>query len=150
MNWLNLLLNPKGHNMFDYKKIVKEYEDLKNQNPNIYKNINPVSAARMRLQNRFHTGLDIAQYTADIMHADMADYDKDSSVYTQSLGCWHGFTAQQVMMEIKRSHKTTSKRYVYLRYSNNNFFKIIGVIIILFSDSTIANLTCVFPKLCFV
>ena len=36
----------------------------------------------MRLQNRFHTGLDIAQYTADIMHADMADYDKDSSVYT--------------------------------------------------------------------
>ena len=73
--------------MFDYKKIVKEYEDLKNQNPNIYKNINPVSAARMRLQNRFHTGLDIAQYTADIMHADMADYDKDSSNYTQSLGC---------------------------------------------------------------
>ena len=46
--------------MFDYKKIVKEYEDLKNHNPNIYKNINPVSAARMRLQNRFHTGLDIA------------------------------------------------------------------------------------------
>ena len=31
--------------MFDYKKIVKEYEDLKNQNPNIYKNINAVSAA---------------------------------------------------------------------------------------------------------
>ena len=26
--------------MFDYKKTVKEYEDLKNQNPNIYKNIN--------------------------------------------------------------------------------------------------------------
>ena len=100
--------------MFDYKKIVKEYEDLKNQSPNIYKNINPVSAARMRLQNRFHTGLDIAQYTADIMHADMADYDKDSGAYTQSLGCWHGFTAQQMMMEIKRSHTTTSKRYVYL------------------------------------
>ena len=33
---------------------------------------------------------------------------------TQSLGCWHGFTAQQMMMEIKRSHTTTSKRYVYL------------------------------------
>ena len=100
--------------MFDYKKTIKEYEDLKKGNPNIYKNINPVSAARMRLQNRFHTGLDIAQYTADIMHADMADYDKDSSNYTQSLGCWHGFTAQQMMMEIKRSHKTTAKRYVYL------------------------------------
>ena len=100
--------------MFNYEKTVKEYEDLKKKNPNIYKNINSVSAARMRLQNRFHTGLDIAQYTADIMHADMADYDKDSSVYTQSLGCWHGFTAQQMMMEIKRSHTTTSKRYVYL------------------------------------
>ena len=44
--------------MFDYKKTVKEYEDLKKQSPNIYKNINPESAARMRLQNRFHTGLD--------------------------------------------------------------------------------------------
>ena len=29
--------------------------------------INPESAARMRMQNRFRTGLDIAQYTADIM-----------------------------------------------------------------------------------
>ena len=68
----------------------------------------------MRLQNRFHTGLDIAQYTADIMHADMKDYDQDTGTYTQSLGCWHGFTAQQMMMEIKRSCQTTSKRYVYL------------------------------------
>ena len=60
--------------MFDYKKIVKEYEDLKNQNPNIYKNINPISAARMRLQNRFHTGLDIAQYTACLLYtSDAAD-----------------------------------------------------------------------------
>ena len=100
--------------MLEYKKIVKEYEDLKESNPNIYKNINPISAARMRLQNRFHTGLDIAQYTADIMHADMKDYDQDTATYTQSLGCWHGFTAQQMMMEIKRSCQTTSKRYVYL------------------------------------
>ena len=100
--------------MLEYKKIVKEYEDLKESNPNIYKNINPISAARMRLQNRFHTGLDIAQYTADIMHADMKDYDQDTGTYTQSLGCWHGFTAQQMMMEIKRSCQTTSKRYVYL------------------------------------
>ena len=34
--------------------------------------------------------------------------------YTQSLGCWHGFTAQQMMMEIKKSQKTTAKSYVYL------------------------------------
>ena len=100
--------------MLEYKKIVKEYEGLKKTSPNIYKNIDAVAAARMRLQNRFHTGLDIAQYTADIMHADMQDYDNDTSAYTQSLGCWHGFTAQQMMMEIKRSRNTTSKRYVYL------------------------------------
>ncbi len=41
--------------------------------------INPESAARMRAQNKFKTGLDIAQYTADIMRADMAAYDEDSS-----------------------------------------------------------------------
>ena len=58
----------------------------------------------MSLQNKFKTGLDIARYTADIMRKDMADYDKDSSDYTQSLGCWHGFVAQQMMM-VLREHK---------------------------------------------
>ena len=76
--------------------------------------INPEYAVRMRLQNRFRTGLDIARYTADIMRADMAAYDNDSSAYTQSLGCWHGFTAQQMMMAVKRHRKTTKRSYVYL------------------------------------
>ena len=76
--------------------------------------INPEYAVRMRLQNRFRTGLDIARYTADIMRADMATYDADSSLYTQSLGCWHGFTAQQMMMAVKRHRKTTKRSYVYL------------------------------------
>lgn len=44
--------------------------------------INPESVARMRLQNRFQTGLDIARYTAGVMRADMAAYDADSSLYT--------------------------------------------------------------------
>ena len=57
--------------------------------------IDAESAVRMRLQNRFQTGLDIAKYTADIMRNDMAEYDADSSQYTQSLGCWHGFIGQQ-------------------------------------------------------
>ena len=39
--------------------------------------INPESVARMRLQNRFQTGLEIARYTADIMRRDMAAYDAD-------------------------------------------------------------------------
>ena len=68
----------------------------------------------MSLQNRFKTGLDIARYTADIMRKDMDAYDKDASMYTQSLGCWHGFVAQQMMMGVKRTKKTTEKTYVYL------------------------------------
>jgi len=39
--------------------------------------INAEAVARMRLQNRFKTGLEIARYTADIMRADMAAYDAD-------------------------------------------------------------------------
>ena len=62
--------------------------------------INPEYVVRMRLQNRFRTGLEIAAYTADIMRRDMAKYDADPGHYTQSLGCWHGFTAQQVMMSV--------------------------------------------------
>ena len=76
--------------------------------------INAEYAARMQLQNRFKTGLDIAQYTADIMRRDMANYDADSSKYTQSLGCWHGFVAQQVMMSVKKHQQTTDRSYIYL------------------------------------
>ena len=63
--------------------------------------INPENVVRMRLQNRFQTGVEIAQYTADIMRRDMAAYDADQSQYTQSLGCWHGFVAPQMVMAIK-------------------------------------------------
>ena len=69
---------------------------------------------RMKLQNRFATGLEIAQHTADIMRRDMAAYDADTSKYTQSLGCWHGFVAQQVMMGVKRHQQTTERSYIYL------------------------------------
>ncbi len=76
--------------------------------------ISPEAVARMRLQNRFQTGLDIARYTAKIMREDMAAYDADSSQYTQSLGCWHGFIAQQKMIAIKKHFGTTSRKYLYL------------------------------------
>ena len=76
--------------------------------------IEPESAARMKLQNRFRTGLDIARYTAKIMRADMAAYDADTSKYTQSLGCWHGFIGQQKMISIKKHFGTTKGRYLYL------------------------------------
>ncbi|MFM6854913.1 MAG: isocitrate lyase, partial [Sphingopyxis sp.] len=76
--------------------------------------ISAESVARMRLQNRFHTGLDIARYTAKIMRADMAAYDADPAHYTQSLGCWHGFIGQQKMISIKTHFGTTKGRYLYL------------------------------------
>ena len=76
--------------------------------------IDPESVARMRLQNRFRTGLDIARHTAAIMREDMAAYDNDSSLYTQSLGAWHGFIAQQQMIAVKKHFGTTKRRYIYL------------------------------------
>ncbi len=72
------------------------------------------SVARMRLQNRFLTGLDIARHTASIMRKDMAAYDADPANYTQSLGCWHGFIAQQKLIAIKKHFGTTERRYIYL------------------------------------
>ena len=76
--------------------------------------INPEYAARMRMQNRFKTGIDIAKYTAGIMRADMEAYDADSSKYTQSLGCWHGFIGQQKLISIKKHFGSTDKKYLYL------------------------------------
>ncbi len=76
--------------------------------------IDAEAAARMRLQNRFRSGLDIARYTGAIVRADMAAYDADPANYTQSLGCWHGFIGQQKMISIKKHFGTTKGRYLYL------------------------------------
>ena len=77
-------------------------------------NVDPENVARMRAQNRFRTGLDIARYTADIMRRDMVAYDNDTARYTQSLGCWHGFIGQQKMISIKKHFGATDRRYLYL------------------------------------
>ena len=87
---------------------------LKAENGSSWDAINPEYVQRMRLQNRFKTGLDIAQYTADIMREDLAAYDADSSQYTQSLGCWHGFIGQQKMIAIRKHFGTTKRKYLYL------------------------------------
>jgi isocitrate lyase len=99
--------------MSQYKDTVQNFASLIGQQ-NTWNAISPEYAARMAVQNRFKTGLDIARYTADIMRQDMAEYDADSSQYTQSLGCWHGFVGQQKLLAIKKHHGTTSKRYLYL------------------------------------
>ncbi|TDQ27606.1 isocitrate lyase [Tenacibaculum caenipelagi] len=98
----------------NYSSALQTVQELKKKFGNTWNSISPENAARMVAQNRFKTGLDIARYTAAIMRKDMADYDEDSSNYTQSLGCWHGFVAQQKMIAVKKHHKTTSKRYLYL------------------------------------
>jgi isocitrate lyase len=97
-----------------YSSALETVKNLKAKYGSTWAAISPESAARMAVQNRFKTGLDIAKYTAAIMRKDMAEYDADSSKYTQSLGCWHGFIAQQKLIAIKKHHKTTSKRYIYL------------------------------------
>ena len=100
--------------MTNYQNDIEAIEALKRSAGRSWDAIDPESVARMRAQNRFKTGLEIAQYTADIMRKDMAEYDADSSVYTQSLGVWHGFIGQQKMISIKKHLKTTNKRYLYL------------------------------------
>jgi isocitrate lyase len=79
-----------------------------------WNSIHAESVARMRLQNRFLTGIDITRYTAGIMRTDMAAYDADPALYTQSLGAWHGFIAQQQMISVKKHFGTTKRRYIYL------------------------------------
>ena len=70
--------------------------------------------AQLKTQNTFETHLDIAKAMAKVMRADMAAYDADSSAFTQSLGCWSGFHAQQMLRAIKRQKGTLDKAYVYL------------------------------------
>jgi isocitrate lyase len=97
-----------------YQDHIIEMSVLIKSNKGAWDGINPEAVARMRLQNRFKTGLEIAKYTADIMRRDMAAYDANPAKYTQSLGCWHGFIAQQQMISIKKHFGSTKGRYIYL------------------------------------
>ena len=104
----------KEYIMSTYLTAIDAIRELKAKFGDTWRYISPEDAARMQMQNQFKTGLDIAKYTAAIMRKDMAEYDADSSKYTQSLGCWHGFIAQQKMIANKKYFGTTSKRYIYL------------------------------------
>src|SRR3990167_632934 len=92
----------EGLTMSAYQNDIKAVAALKAAAGSSWSAIDPESVARMRAQNRFKTGLEMAEYNAD------------SSVYTQSLGCWHGFIGQQKLISIKKHLKTTNKRYLYL------------------------------------
>jgi isocitrate lyase len=97
-----------------YQDTIRSTSELIASKGGTWDGISPEAVARMRLQNRFRTGLDIARYTAKIMREDMAAYDADPENYTQSLGCWHGFIAQQKLISIKKHFGTTKRRYIYL------------------------------------
>ena len=99
--------------MESYTKLIAETEKLIEQKPT-WNAIEAESIVRMKVQNRFQTGLDVAKYNSKIMRQDIAEYEKDPSKYTQSLGCWHGFIAQQVMISIKKHFGTTKRKYLYL------------------------------------
>ena len=104
----------KGFIMSNFSKDSAALADVISANGDNWAAISADSAARMRAQNRFQTGLDIAKYTAGVMRSDMAEYDADPSAYTQSLGCWHGFIGQQKLISIKKHFGTTKKKYLYL------------------------------------
>ncbi|MCI5044553.1 MAG: isocitrate lyase [Aquisalinus sp.] len=101
------LPNSYSENISQISQLIKSYDGT-------WDGISPESVARMRAQNRFRSGLDIARYTAKIMREDMAAYDADPANYTQSLGCWHGFIGQQKMISIKKHFGNTKRRYLYL------------------------------------
>ena len=96
-----------------YTDMIAKADQTIAQNSN-WDGIDAESIARMQIQNRFKTGLEIAKYTAGIMRRDMAAYDADPANYTQSLGCWHGFIGQQKLISIKKHFGTTKGRYLYL------------------------------------
>ncbi|HBV77969.1 MULTISPECIES: isocitrate lyase [Vibrio] len=105
---------PNTTQQHSYKQQLSDATSLIEKQGSTWSAITPEYVARMRLQNRFKTGLDIARYTAKIMREDMDAYDNNSANYTQSLGCWHGFIGQQKMISIKKHFETTRGRYLYL------------------------------------
>ncbi|NNE05234.1 MAG: isocitrate lyase [Xanthomonadales bacterium] len=100
--------------MSQYMNEIEKITKLVTGQGSRWRSVNPDYVARMRIQNRFTTGLDIARYTARIMREDMAAYDQEPSKYTQSLGCWHGFIGQQKMISVKQHFGSCRGRYLYL------------------------------------
>jgi isocitrate lyase len=100
--------------MKTYSQAIADAQMLIASRGGTWDGISAEAVARMQLQNRFRSGLDIARHTAAVMRADMAAYDADPAQYTQSLGCWHGFIGQQKLIAIKKHFGSTKRRYLYL------------------------------------
>ena len=109
MAYDSISTNADGTRKMAYQDDIKIVKELISSYQGTWDGIDAESVARMRAQNRFHTGLDIARYTAKIMRRDMAAYDADPANYTQSLGCWHGFVGQQKLISIKKHFGSTGE-----------------------------------------
>ncbi len=95
-----------------YTETIRE---IKARYPNgVPGGINVEDIAQLKIQNTYETHLDIAKAMATLMRQDMARYDADPSQFTQSLGCWSGFHAMEMMRAIKRQKGTLDRAYVYL------------------------------------
>jgi isocitrate lyase len=57
--------------MSNFQQDIDNVANLRGQYGSAWDGINPEYAARMKAQNRFQTGIDIAKYTAAIMRQDM-------------------------------------------------------------------------------
>ena len=93
---------------------LNDIKDIGRMDSPNWNSINPEYVQRMRLQNQFKSGIDIAKYTSSIMRKDMEAYDNNHENYTQSLGCWHGFIGQQKLISIKKHFHNTDRKYLYL------------------------------------
>ena len=65
--------------MKKYSDLIKDIKNSENFKNSSLESINPEYVARMQLQNRFKSGIEIAKSNAAIMRKDMDDYDSDSS-----------------------------------------------------------------------
>ena len=64
--------------MTNYQKMVDDASGLL-RTKKTWGSLKAEYVARMKLQNQFKTGLDVAKYTAKIMRKDMEDYDRDNT-----------------------------------------------------------------------
>lgn len=96
------------------------YEQIKNELLSRYPSgkapggINIDHLVQLKMKNTYSTHLDIAKDMAKIMRNDMKKYDANPSLFTQSLGCWSGFHAQQMIKAVKKYYKSSDRVYVYL------------------------------------
>ena len=68
--------------MSTYTNNIAEVAKVLEGHSGAWNAISPESAARMRAQNRFPTGVDIANYTAGIMRADFFNDTATTEIYT--------------------------------------------------------------------